>query len=115
MSYQDLDVNLLINNQEGINGKLAIHTFKLDTLQLDTIYFDIKQDTSCIAMDGGVINGPKNPHIAFSTNIGLQLCNNDMELMLQLKDAEGKTGILFGVNARPLFDGNGKGDGIVFN
>ena len=48
MSYNDIDINLEINNISGINGDLSIHTFKLDTLQLDTIYFDIKQDTNCV-------------------------------------------------------------------
>ena len=113
MSYNDIGINLEINNISGINGELAIHTFKIDTLQLDTIYFDIKQDTNCVAFDGGVINGPKNPHIAFKASIDTKLCNNDVQLMLNYTDAEGKTGILFGVNATPLYEGHGKGNGLV--
>ncbi len=114
MSYQDIAVNLTINDDTGINGDLAIHTFKLDTLQLDTIYFDIRQDTNCVAFNGGVINGPENPHVAFKTNLNAQLCNNDVQLMLEFKDAKDQTGVLFGVNARPLYGGNGQGDGVVF-
>ena len=114
MSYKDIGINLDINDIDGINGDLAIHAFKIDTLQLDTIYFDIKQDTTCIAMDGGVINGPKNPHIAFSSNLGLKLCNEDVQLMIDYKDGKGKTGILFGVNARSLTEGHGKGNGLIF-
>lgn len=114
MSYQDININLDVNKESGINGDLAIHTFKLDTLQLDTIFFDIKQDTSCIAFDGGVINGPQNPHVAFKANLNLQLCNNDAQLMMQFKDAKDRTGILLGINARPLYNDNGKGNGVVF-
>ncbi len=114
MSYNDIDINLEINNISGINGDLSIHTFKLDTLQLDTIYFDIKQDTNCVVFDGGVINGPKNPHVAFKANVDVELCNDDVQLMLHYTDAKDQTGVLFGVNARPLYEGHGKGNGLVF-
>ncbi len=114
MSYRDIDVNLRVNPHSGINGDLAIYSFKIDTLQLDTIYFDIKQDTSCIAFDGGVINGPTNPHIAFKSNLDLKLCNNDAQLTLHFIDGKGNTGLLFGINARPLRDGNTKSSGLMF-
>ncbi len=34
--------------------------------------------------------------------------------MVEYKNVRGKTGVLLGVNARPLVGGNGKGDGIAF-
>ena len=114
MSYDDIEVSLDMSHMQGVYGDLAIHTFKMDTLQLDTIYFDIRQDTSKIVFDGGVINGPKNPRVEFKANIEAQLSNDDAQVMLKFLDAQDKTGILFGINAKPLREGQGKGDGTVF-
>lgn len=43
-----------------------------------------------------------------------EIHDKDAELMVEYKNVRGKTGVLLGVNARPLVGGNGKGDGIAF-
>jgi hypothetical protein len=99
----------------GLNGKAHIYTLKVDTLQLDTIYFTARQDTGSIVLDGGVINGKDNPHIAFDANLNGRFCNDDAELTVQYLDDKGETGLLLGVKARPLTEGHGKGNGVVFS
>ena len=54
--------------------RTAVHGLRMDSLQLDTIFFTVKQDTARMKLQGGVINGPKNPQFVFrSTLTGLSL------------------------------------------
>lgn len=41
--------------------------------------------------------------------------SEDAELTLDFEDEKGEKGILFGINARPLTEGNGKGNGVLLN
>ena len=113
ISYHDASAKLGCAPDWGINGKVALHTLKIDTLQLDTIFFTLKQDTSRINLRGGVINGPKNPQISFTSILTGEIRDKDAELVAQYINDKGKTGLLFGVNAKPLYGGLGKGNGLA--
>ena len=73
----------------------------------------MKQDTSRINLRGGVINGPKNPQISFTSILTGEIRDKDAELVAQYINDKGKTGLLFGVNAKPLYGGLGKGNGLA--
>ena len=113
ISYQDASVKIGCAPDWGINGKASLHALKIDTLQLDTIFLTLKQDTSRISLHGGVINGPKNPQISFKSILTGEIRDKDAELTAQYINNKGKTGLLFGVNAKPLYGGHGKGNGIA--
>lgn len=113
ISYHDASAKLGCAPDWGINGKLALHALKVDTLQLDTIFFTLKQDTSRINLRGGVINGPQNPQISFTSILTGEIRDKDAELVAQYINGKGKTGLLFGVNAKPLYGGHGKGNGLA--
>ena len=44
-----------------------------------------------------------------------EIRSEDAELTVNYVDGEGQTGVLFGVNARPLTEGQGKGNGVLIN
>ena len=44
-----------------------------------------------------------------------EIRSEDAELTVNYVDGEGQTGVLFGVNARPLTEGQGKGNGVLLN
>lgn len=113
IAYHDASVKFGTAPNWGINGKAAIHALKVDTLQLDTIFFTVKQDTTLMKLRAGVINGPKNPQFSFSTTLTGEIRDRDAELLVDFKNGKGETGVLLGVNARPLFEGKGKGDGLA--
>ena len=113
ISYQDASVKIGCAPDWGINGKASLHALKIVTLQLDTIFLTLKQDTSRISLHGGVINGPKNPQISFKSILTGEIRDKDAELTAQYINDKGKTGLLFGVNAKPLYGGRGKGNGIA--
>ncbi|MCD8183341.1 MAG: translocation/assembly module TamB [Bacteroides sp.] len=116
VSFQDFNLRFGFTPRRGINGRTAIHGLHVDSLQLDTIFFAIKQDTARMVLQGGVINGPKNPQFVFRSTLTGEIHNEDAELTVDYVDGKGKTGILFGVNARPLVEGrNSRGNGILLN
>ena len=99
----------------GINGRTAIHGLRVDSLQLDTLYFTVRQDTSRMNLQGGIINGPKNPQYVFRSTLTGEIRNNDADLSLNFLDSKGNVGLQIGVNARPVLGGqNKKADGILF-
>ena len=99
----------------GINGRTAVHGLRVDSLQLDTVFFAVKQDTSRMMLQSGVINGPKNPQFVFRSTLTGEIRSEDAELTVNYVDGKGQTGVLFGVNARPLTEGHGKGNGVLLN
>ena len=114
ISYHDVSMKFGTAPDWGINGKAAVHALKMDTLQLDTIFFTVKQDTTLMKLRAGVINGPKNPQFSFATTLTGEIRDRDAELLVDYKNGKGETDVLLGVNARPLFEGHGKGNGIAF-
>lgn len=105
IKYDDMKVGFVATPRIGINGRAAIHALKVDTLQLDTIYFSIKQDTTLMAFKGGVINGPQNPQFVFTSSLTGEIRSQDAGLTLQYENDKGETGILLGMDMRPTHDG----------
>lgn len=115
VSYDKLRVSFGFTPKIGINGRSTIYGLRTDSLQLDTIFFSIKQDTTRMMLQGGVINGPKNPQFVFRTTLTGEIRNEDAGLTLNYVDGKGETGVLLGLNARPLTEGHGRGNGLLFN
>lgn len=115
IAYRDATVKFGAAPDWGINGRAAVHALKVDTLQLDTVFFTVKQDTTLMKLRAGVVNGPKNPQFSFSTALTGAIRDRDAELMVDYKNHKGETGVLLGVNVRPLTEGHGKGEGLAFS
>lgn len=113
IAYDSLRLSFGFTPQVGINGRTAIHGLRMDSLQLDTIFFAIRQDTARMTLQGGVVNGPKNPQFTFRSTLTGEIRNEDAELTVNYTDEKGETGVLLGLNARPLTEGNGKGNGML--
>lgn len=114
ISYNDFRLSFGMTPQVGINGRAAIHGFRMDSLQMDTIYLLAKQDTTRLRIQTGVVNAPGHPHATFNASLAGEIRNEDAELLLSFIDGNNETGINFGLNARPLTEGHGKGNGLLF-
>lgn len=113
--FHDIHVNYGATPDIGINGIAQVNGLRVDSLQLDTIYINIRQDTTQMMISGGVINGPKNPQYVFNANLDGTIRTEDASLDLKVTDGKGRTGILLGINAAPLQQGpNGLSDGVMF-
>ncbi len=114
ISYDDFSLGFGFTPKIGINGRTALHGLRVDSLQLDTLFFAITQDTTRMKLQGGIVNAPGNPQSVFRSTLTGEIRSEDAELTADFVDGEGRTGLLFGVNARSLTEGNGKGNGVVF-
>lgn len=114
ISYNDFSLGFGFTPEIGINGRTALHGLHVDSLQLDTLFFAIAQDTTRMKLQGGIVNAPSNPQFAFRSTLTGEIRSEDAELTADFVDGEGRTGLLFGINARPLTEGNGKGNGVLF-
>lgn len=115
MGFNELKLSFGFTPERGINGRSSIHGLHTDSLLLDTIFFAVHQDTTRIKLQSGVINNDRNPQIVFRSTLTGEIRSEDAELTLDFEDERGEKGILFGINARPLSEGNGKGNGILLN
>ncbi len=109
IAFDDFSLRFGFTPERGINGSTAIHGLRTDSLQLDTVFFAIRQDTTRMRLQGGVINGPRNPQFVFRSILTGEVRNEDAELMVNFTDGNGKTGLHFGINARPFVEGNSDG------
>ena len=114
VSYDNFRFSFGFSPRRGINGRTSIHGLRVDSLQLDTIFFRITQDTTRMVLQGGVENGPTNPQFVFRSTLTGEIRNEDAELTANYVDGQGKTGVLFGIKAKPLTEGHGKGNGLLF-
>lgn len=67
--FNDFTLRFGSTPARGINGRTAVHGLRVDSLQLDTVFFAVKQDTSRMMLQSGVINGPKNPQFVFRSTL----------------------------------------------
>ena len=65
ITFNDFILRFGSTPTRGINGRTAVHGLRVDSLQLDTIFFTVKQDTSRMMLQSGVNTGPKNPQFVF--------------------------------------------------
>ena len=112
VEFDDFSLGFGFTPRHGINGRAVVHGLKTDSLQLDTIYFSVHQDTTMMRLQGGVINGPDNPDFTFEGRLTGEIRNEDAGLTLEFIDDKGETGVLLGVDAKPLLEGR-RGNGLV--
>lgn len=105
INFGDLKAGFIVNPDRGINGAAVVHGLRVDTLQLDTAYVVAFQDTARLNLRAGVTNGPSNPQYTFRASVTGEVRSEDAEVLLEFKNAEGKTGLRLGANARPQNNG----------
>ena len=53
ISFNDFTLRFGSTPARGINGRTAVHGLRVDSLQLDTVFFAVKQDTSRMMLQSG--------------------------------------------------------------
>lgn len=115
ITFDSIMVNYGFTPEIGINGRALLHGLRVDSLQLDTIYLTLRQDTSHLAFQGGVINGPRNPQYVFHAYLDGDIRSKDVNMNVHYIDGKGKTGLQLGFNAQPVENGgkNGGANGLL--
>lgn len=104
-SYSDLAVDFHASPVEGIYGIGHIYGLKIDTLMLDSIAFNLNQDSTGIHFLGQVESIPKKVQDAFTVNLTGWMNNNDGKITLEYLNAKKEVGAYFGAETLVEADG----------
>lgn len=96
--FNKMDVDLHTNPNNGLSGEGYLHGLNLGSLQLDTICFDARNDSSAIMLNARVTNGKKNPDVTFDSHLHARISPQLIESSLVFYDDEHKKGIDLGAN-----------------
>jgi len=96
--FDTFATDIALSPVEGISGNGHIHSLRVDTIKVDTAFFDIHQDSTLIAFDCGVKCGRQFGVVdAFSARIDGYLSAQKMQAHLLYFDSKGQKGIDIGV------------------
>ena len=96
-SYEQMNLILNTDAQTGVNGGGFVHALNTGGILLDTLTWKIYQDTTTVALDLRVKNGPKNRVVAFESLAHAELTSSGAKASLQFRDAKGKKGVDMGL------------------
>ena len=104
-SFRDLSFRLLASPEEGLKGNGYMHALNTGAILLDSIYWNIKHESSGVALDARVANGPKNSIVTFMSQMHAALTETGANANLTFFDAQGKKSVDFGMALDLLADG----------
>ncbi len=99
MDYQRFFMDMDASPEEGLNGKAYIYGLRTDSLELDSLYFNVQQDTTGIHWVSGVSSGPKPRQEAFDIMLNGMVGNGHAEMLVEYLNARKEKGIHLGVKA----------------
>ena len=89
----DLDSDPMI----GINGNGHLHALNTGAILLDTISWNIYQDsTNIVRLNARVKNGPRNKQVVFQSDLAAELTPTGANAAIQFFDGSGKKGLDLG-------------------
>ena len=95
-SYNESAFDLHTSPVEGIFGIGHIYGLKINTLKLDSIAFNLNQDSTGIHLLGRVESTPKKVQDAFTVNLNGWMNNNEGKITLEYLNAKKEVGAYFG-------------------
>lgn len=104
-SFRDLSLNLVASPEEGLKGNGHMHGLNTGAILLDSIYWNIKQEETGLALDARVANGPKNSIVTFMSQLHASLTETGANTHLAFFDAKGQKSVDFGLAIDLLADG----------
>lgn len=99
LNFNDFALDISSSPVKGLLGNSYLYGLRMDSVQLDSIRFEVMQDTAGVRMEGSIINGPKNKQFVFTSTIEGKVNSNGGEVLLKYMNAKGETGVLLGVRA----------------
>lgn len=99
MNYSRLFMDVDASPVEGLNGEAYLYGLRNDSLLLDTVYLDIRQDMEGINIRSGVASGPKPKQEAFEVELTGNVGNKNAQVLLQYFNARKEQGVYLGLTA----------------
>ncbi|MBO7067352.1 MAG: translocation/assembly module TamB domain-containing protein [Bacteroidaceae bacterium] len=102
--FKEMQLDLDSNPEKGLSGSGYMHHLNTGAILLDTISYNITQQTEGISLRGRVKNGPKNKVVSFESTVDASFTSNGAAAHLIFLDAKGKKGIDTGLKAEVSTD-----------
>ena len=96
LDFQHLNLNAYTSPKTGIRMDASVYNLLRDTFLVDTMQMHVWQDTVGIFYHAGIRKNKFRQQAPFSADLSGQLQTGFADALLQFKDGQGKTGILFG-------------------
>ncbi|MBP5381692.1 MAG: translocation/assembly module TamB domain-containing protein, partial [Bacteroidaceae bacterium] len=105
-SYERLFLTLDSDPTMGLNGKGYVHGLNTGAVLLDTIQWNIYQDSTDVVRLGAMVkNGPKNKQVVFESNLAAELTPIGANATINFFDANGQKGVDLGAQLAIEDDG----------
>ena len=104
-SFRDLSLHLDSSPENGLSGKGSMHSLNTGAILLDSIYWNLKQEPTGLALDARVANGPKNSIVTFMSQLHASLTETGANTHLAFFDANGQKSVDFGLTLDLLANG----------
>ena len=98
-SYNDLLLEIDANTKDGLNGNGHVYSMHTGKFPVDTIRWDIFQDTTGVKMKGRISNNPKNRVAVFESNWFANITPTGVIARLEYLNEKREKGIDFGMRA----------------
>lgn len=99
LNFNDFALDVTSSPANGLSGNSFLYGLRMDSVQLDSIRFELMQDTAGVRMEGTVINGPRNKQFVFTSTIEGKTNKDGAEVLLKYLNDKGETGVLLGIRA----------------
>lgn len=103
--FDEARIDLVSSPVDGINGGGHIYSLVADSTQIDTIRFQMAQDSTQVNFNAYVKNGPKNPQFVFTALVDGQVVGNGAGMNVKLLDKDDQLGLRLGLAAEMLDSG----------
>lgn len=104
-SFANLTVDMKSSHVDGLNGYVAVDRLVADSIQLDSINFAIRTDSTGFKYNGRVFNGPDNPQYSFDAYVDGAILEQGADANIQLYDKDKK--LAFDLGAIASIEPNG--------
>ena len=98
--FEKFYIDAEISPEEGLNANGALVAFVKDTFKIDTVQFDIWQDTLGIQYEANIAKRRFRNQEAFTANASGYIRQNDADVLLSFVNSRGESGLNIGVNAK---------------
>ena len=99
LRYQQLDVHLTTSPEQGLNGNARLYRLRTDSLELDTLYCEARQDSALFHLHSGVKALAKPWQEAFSIAVKGYIGATEARLTTEYLNGKGQQGAYIGFNA----------------
>lgn len=99
MGYDKMHVDMTASAAEGLVGEAYLYGLRMDSLELDTIFLNMRHDVDGIVLTSGVISNAKPRQEAFDIELEGSIGDNTGQIIVKYLNAQKEVGVNMGVKA----------------